>query len=85
MKEQIEVIILPQEFSHAKYTDNKDCYLAVALKEQGYENVSVSGWGFTYIADKAYKPAEEYNVEIVQIAFRKGKSIKVTLKEVQHG
>lgn len=81
MKKQIEVIIPAQEYSHVKYTDNKDCYLATALKEQGYEDVSVGGFGYTRIADKGYEPVEKYNSIIVKIAFSKSESIRVILQE----
>lgn len=81
MKEKIEVTIPLQEFSHVKYQDNKDCYLAIALQEKGYVDVSVGGFGYTTIAGKYYIPMEAFNSEIMQSAFKKRKSITVILQE----
>lgn len=82
MKEKIEITIPLQEFSHIKYQDGENCYLATALKQSGYNDVRVSGFGSTNIANKHYVTVEEFNSEVIQIAFNKGESITVTLQEV---
>lgn len=82
---EITVIIPPQIYSSRKYTSNTDCYLADAIHEIGYEDVSVFGLGNTRITidgvERFFKPKSSFSSDVLKEAFAKGVPLKVTLIE----
>lgn len=80
----ISVYIPPQEWSLDKYAGNnrQRCYLAEALDKAGYKDVSVSGWGETFIGNIQYKPVEPFDGDIVKEALKAGKGLTVNLKPI---
>ena len=75
----IQVTIPPRRsFNYNIYYNNKDCYLAQALKKLGYKKVYVSGDDLT-IGDKAYKWKGEYDTSVLRNAFYAKKDINLKI------
>lgn len=86
--DKIEVTIPCQEWDKNKYIGLKQpCYLEKALLKMGYDDVRVSGWGYTWFNKtkinrkpvEFYKPLNYFDSDIVQKAFKKGEDIHVVL------
>lgn len=70
----------PEEgYSPSKYFDGRNCYLASALKDLGYNQVHVLSFGCVEIGRDVYKPAEFFSGGTCRKAFGRGESINLTL------
>lgn len=76
----ITITIQPQIFKSSKYLDSENCYLAEALKNIGYKNVSVFA-NKIEIGSKTYKTKEPFYHDLVKKHFKENKSISLTLIE----
>lgn len=68
------------EYSSSKYGgNNQRCYLEEALDKAKFQRVKVGALGITTVSGAEYRPAEDFDNEIVQQAFKDQKDIEVIL------
>ncbi len=79
LRKKIALTIPAQKWDIDVYSSNKNCYIAKALKKLGYKYISVGGFGITTINGVTYIPKNYFEGDMLEDAFAKNKSFKLTL------
>lgn len=77
--EKIDITIPAQEYSSAKYTNRKGCYIYDALKEKGFEDIEVFLFGSVMLNGLFYFPEKSFTSTILRNSFSLGQSVHITL------